>query len=317
MNHWERPWVFWFLIPIFVLFFFYVRLGFHKHRNELFLSSEKNQGWGIIPFSAPYIQTLLRFLVPLLVLISLAGPGLRTEFLPDEKNGIDLMVALDVSGSMTRSTDFLPKNRLEVSKELIGDFIKRRKNDRLGLVIFGGAAYLQSPLTGDMDSLAEILSDVHEGSVTEQGTAVGDAIALSTLRLKKSKAKSRVILLLTDGVSNTGKIDIETAAEAATEFGVKIYSIGIGKEYGEMGILDVDFEALEKVSTQTGAKFYRATDPGQLEKVLEDIDSLERTFILSKPRVVMESKFENFLVPAMVLFGFDLILRALLWKYHL
>lgn len=317
MNYWERPWVFWFYIPLFLVIILFFRLRFHTHRNELLLSSEKKEGGGILPLFAPYMGAGLRFLVPILLIPALAGPGLRTEFLPDEKNGIDLMIALDVSGSMTRSTDFLPKNRLEVSKEMISDFIKRRKNDRLGLVIFGGAAYLQSPLTGDMESLSEILLDVHEGSVQEQGTAIGDALALSTLRLKKSRSKSRVILLLTDGVSNTGKIDIDTAAEAAEKFSIKIYSIGIGKEFGDLGISDVDFEGLEKISRQTGAKFYRATDPGQLEKVLEDIDALEKTYVLSKPRIFLESKFEVFLIPALLLFALDLLLRTYAWKYYI
>lgn len=317
MNYWERAWVFWIYVPLFISIFLFFRFRFHTHRNELLLSSEKKEGGGVLPLFAPYISTGLRFLVPILIIPALAGPGMRTEFLPDEKNGIDLMIALDVSGSMTRSTDFLPKNRLEVSKEMISDFIKRRKNDRLGLVIFGGAAYLQSPLTGDMESLAEVLLDVHEGSVQEQGTAIGDALALSTLRLKKSKAKSRVILLLTDGVSNTGKIDIDTAAEAAEKFNIKIYSIGIGKEFGDMGISDVDFEGLEKISIQTGAKFYRATDPGQLEKVLEDIDGLEKTYVLSKPKIFLESKFEIFLIPALLVFALDLLLRTFGWKYYI
>jgi Ca-activated chloride channel family protein len=237
--------------------------------------------------------------------------------LPDEKNGIDMMIAIDVSGSMSRSMDFLPKNRLEVSKELIAEFVRQRKNDRLGLVLFAGAAYLQSPLTGDMDSLSEIINDIHEASVPEQGTAIGDAILLSTYRLKKSTAKSRVLLLLTDGVSNTGKIDTDTAAEAAKEFKVKIYTIGIGKEFGDAGVMDVDFEGLEKISKLTGGLFYRATDPGQLESVLNDIDTLEKTFVTSKPRVVMESRFDLFLIPALFLFGLDLLFRALLWKYYI
>jgi Ca-activated chloride channel family protein len=258
----------------------------------------------------------LKFIVPDLIIIALAGPGNRTEFLPDEKNGIDMMIAMDVSGSMVRSSDFLPRNRLEVSKDLIGDFVKRRINDRLGLVLFAGAAYLQSPLTGDMDSLSEIINDVHEGSIVEQGTAIGDAILHSTYRLKKSRAKSRVILLLTDGVSNVGKIDTDTAAEAAKEFKVKIYTIGIGREFGESGLVDVDFEGLEKISKLTGGVFYRATDPDQLEKVLGDIDTLEKTFVTTKPKVVLESKFDIFLIIALFLFSIDILLRAFVWKFY-
>jgi Ca-activated chloride channel homolog len=318
MNHLERPYVLWLLVPLFVYFFFFVRQKLYFNRYELVLASENKEGSsGLLNLIAPFVHTILKGLVPALIVIALAGPGIKTEFLPDEKNGVDMMIAIDVSGSMSRSMDFLPKNRLEVSKELIAEFVKQRKNDRLGLVLFAGAAYLQSPLTGDRDSLSEIIQDIHEGSVPEQGTAIGDAILLSTYRLRKSNAKSRILLLLTDGVSNTGKIDTDTAAEAANEFKVKIYTIGIGKEYGEAGLVDVDFEGLEKISKLTGGLFYRATDPGQLESVLSDIDTLEKTYITSKPRVVMESRFDFFLIPALFLFGIDLLLRAFLWKYYL
>ncbi len=318
MNHLERPYVLWLLVPLFVYFFFFVRQKLYFNRYELVLASENKEGGGnFFSLIAPFVHTILKGLVPALIVIALAGPGIKTEFLPDEKNGVDMMIAIDVSGSMSRSMDFLPKNRLEVSKELIAEFVKQRKNDRLGLVLFAGAAYLQSPLTGDKDSLSEIIQDIHEGSVPEQGTAIGDAILLSTYRLRKSNAKSRILLLLTDGVSNTGKIDTDTAAEAANEFKVKIYTIGIGKEYGEAGLVDVDFEGLEKISKLTGGLFYRATDPGQLESVLSDIDTLEKTYITSKPRVVMESRFDFFLIPALFLFGIDLLLRAFFWKYYL
>lgn len=318
MNFLERPTVLYLFIPLILYLIFYIKKKYYNNRLELIISSERKDGSGILPIIAPFMITFFKFMVPALIIIALAGPGLRTEFLPDEKNGIDMMIAIDVSGSMTRSTDFLPKNRLEVSKELIGDFVKRRKNDRIGLVVFAGAAYLQAPLTGDMESLSEIIGDIHEGSVVDQGTAIGDAIVLSTYRLKKSKAKSRIILLITDGVSNSGKIDIDTSAEAAKEFNVKIYTIGIGKESMEaVGYMDVDFDALEKISKLTGAKFYRATDSGQLEKVLDDIDSLEKTYSMAKPRIVMESKFDLFLIPALLIFILDLITRTFLWKYYL
>ncbi len=317
MNHLERPYVLWLNIVILIYFIYYIKNKFHHHRYELVLASEKNTGGkSFLITLSPYFHAFLKFIVPILLIIALAGPGIRTEFLPDEKNGIDMMIAVDVSGSMVRSSDFLPRNRLEVSKDLIGDFVKRRVNDRLGLVLFAGAAYLQSPLTGDMDSLFEIIRDIHEGSIVEQGTAIGDAILLSTYRLKKSKAKSRVILLLTDGVSNVGKIDTDTAAEAAKEFKVKIYTIGIGREFGESGLVDVDFEGLEKISKLTGGIFYRATDPDQLEKVLSDIDTLERTFVSTKPKIVMESKFDIFLIIGLILFSMDLLLRAFVWKFY-
>lgn len=257
----------------------------------------------------------LRFFPIILIVFALAEPGSKTYLQPEDMSGIDMMIAIDVSGSMVRSNDFRPKNRLDISKDLIKNFIQKRINDRLGLVIFAGAAYLQSPLTGDKNSLTEIINEINESFVNEQGTAIGDAIILSTYRLKHSKAKSKVLLIITDGVSNTGKIDVSTAASTAKQFGVKIYTIGIGKELP--GAFQVDFESLDEISRRTGGLFYRATDPNEFAEVLNSIDKLEKDVLISKPDVVVESYFYYFLNLAMVLFALDLLVRTFYLRYYL
>ncbi|WP_291875313.1 VWA domain-containing protein [Leptospira sp.] len=141
-----------------------------------------------------------------------AGPGAKYNLMPDNTKGVDIMIALDISGSMVNSYDFLPKNRLSVSKDLLRAFIQKRIYDRIGIVVFAGAAYLQSPLSSDRTALDELIKETSNEDIEEQGTAIGDALVLSTYRLKNSEAKSKVIILLTDGVSNTGKLDPETAA---------------------------------------------------------------------------------------------------------
>ncbi|MCB1143616.1 MAG: VWA domain-containing protein [Leptospiraceae bacterium] len=319
MNTLERPEILLFLIPLFVYSIYYFKKKLYLNRQELLLSSQKKtSGFGFYDFWAPIFLASLRYLALVLIVVAAAGPGLKTDLRPDEKNGIDMMIALDVSGSMSRSTDFLPRNRLEVSKELISEFIKKRNTDRIGLVVFGGAAYLQAPLTGDMNSLLEIITDIHEASVGEQGTAIGDAIVLSTYRLRNSKAKSKVILLLTDGVSNAGRIDVKTASETAAEFNMKIYTVGIGKElFDAQNSMEVDFESLENISKLTGGVFYRATDSDQLQEVLNDVDRLEKTYMPTKPVVIIESAFEVFLIPAIFILILELLIKSFYLRHHI
>jgi len=313
MNHFERAYLLLGLPVLVVLAFVYYKLKIYQVKNSLSLA---NQNIQINIFQKIFIYfPLLKFFILGFLLLALAGPGQKSELLPDEKTGIDIMIALDVSGSMTESSDFLPSNRLEVSKNLIIEFIQQRVNDRFGLVVFAGAAYLQAPLTGDTESLKEIISDTGKHSVSEQGTAIGDAIILATYRLKKSKARSRIILLLTDGASNAGKLDPKTAAETAKEFDVKIYSIGIGRDLVDGA--DTDFGSLQEISSITGGKFYRALDSKQLESTLKDIDKLEKDRISAPPKIIVEAKYLYFFLFAFVLFLVDIILRTYYLKYYI
>lgn len=313
MNYFERPELLYSIPFLFLFAFFYYKFRFHENKIKLSIGNQReksgNQIWEICKKYFPF----LRFITVILLILSLAGPGAETSLLPDERNGVDIMIAIDVSGSMVRSNDFLPKNRLEVSKDLIKNFIQKRINDRMGLVVFAGAAYLQSPLTNDIDSLVEVVSEVNQSTVDEQGTAIGDSIILSTYRLKNSKARSKVMIVITDGVSNTGKIDPITAADTASQFKIKIYTIGIGKNM--QGDFETDFGSLQQIAEKTDGLFYRATDSNEFAEVLNSIDTLEKDNLNAKPKLFIEPYYMYFLVPAIFLFLFDLLVRSFYLRY--
>jgi Ca-activated chloride channel family protein len=241
-----------------------------------------------------WLTTLLLFALALLI-VALARPQLRKTISKVQSSGIDIMLALDVSGSMY-AEDFTiggeRANRLEVVKEVTQKFIEERPHDRIGIVCFAGRPYLVSPLTLDHDWLLENLERVKIGLV-EDGTAIGSAIASTANRLKDKEAKSRIVVLLTDGDNNAGKVPPLTAAEAAKALGIKVYTIGAGtKGFAPMPMQDafgrriyrnvqvnVDEETLKKVAEMTDAKFYRATDTKTLTQIFEQIDKLEKSTV--------------------------------------
>ncbi len=240
---------------------------------------------------------VLRMLAVSLVLIAIARPqaGARSEEVITE--GVDILLAVDVSSSM-KTEDFKPRNRLYVAKQVMAEFIRSRPHDRIGMVAFAARAITKCPLTIDHDILLALLEDVRIGSI-EDGTAIGTAIATSVNRLKDSKAKSRIIILLTDGVNNRGEIDPLTAAELAKTFGIKIYAVGAGREgyapypfedpvYGTVYqevLVEIDEETLEDIANLTEGRYFRATDEESLAKVYEEIDELEKTKIEQKEYV--------------------------------
>ncbi|TGL41336.1 VWA domain-containing protein BatA [Leptospira perdikensis] len=291
MDQFQRPYLLFFIIPLLLL-------GIYQWRkkplgNLLLIQSDRFQ----TPDQNIFLKIRVLFLklteglvyaAGIFLIIAAAGPGEKYKLTPDTTNGIDIMIALDISGSMVNSYDFLPKNRLTVSKELLREFIQKRLYDRIGIVLFAGAAYLQSPLSSDRYALDELIADTSDEDISEQGTAVGDALVLSTYRLKDSTAKSKIIILLTDGVSNTGKLDPETASYAAKVYGIKVYSIGIGKEQGQY---EINYESLETISESTNGKFFRAESPEVLQEVLNEINGLETVELPSKPMEIHETHF--------------------------
>ncbi|PJZ30342.1 VWA domain-containing protein BatA [Leptospira kmetyi] len=308
----EYPYALFLLAPVWIWTFVYYKNKMYLRRMEVRLPGRRE---GVLSKfeNLGIFLPLLRPIAISLIVVALAGPGKKTSFLPDEKEGIDIMIALDVSGSMSRSRDFLPETRLGVSKKLLRRFIEKRTNDRLGLVVFAGAAYLQAPLTGDRESLNEILGTIEEETVAEQGTAIGDAIILSTYRLRTSQARSRLIVLITDGVSNTGKIDPVTATDLAEHIGAKIYSIGIGKEDSSY---EINFEILQELSANTGGQFFRAEDPEEMRAVLASIDTLEKDPLQAPPKEVRETEYEIWLYRALAVLFLDLMLRSFFFRYY-
>ena len=268
-----------------------------------------------------WLTTLLLFALALFI-IALARPQMGKTISKVQASGIDIMLALDVSASMY-AEDFTiggeRANRLEVVKQVTQKFIEARPNDRIGITCFAGRPYLVSPLTLDHDWLLKNLERVKIGMV-EDGTAIGSAIASSANRLKDKDAKSRIVVLLTDGDNNAGKVTPATAAEAAKALGIKVYTIGAGtkgvarmpmqdpfgrKVYREVRV-NVDEETLKKVADLTSAKYYRATDTETLEQIFEQIDKLEKSTV-----ELTQYKQYRDLFPWLLASGFGLLVLQL------
>ncbi len=265
-----------------------------------------------------WLTTLTMLTLGLLV-VALARPQLGRSTAPVQASGVDIMLALDVSGSM-QALDFTldgqPANRLDVVKSVVAKFIEERPNDRIGIVAFAGAPYLVSPLTLDHDWLLQNLDRVQIGAV-EDGTAIGSALASCVNRLRDQPGKSKLVVLLTDGQNNAGKVNPATAAQAAQTLGVKAYTIGagvrgeapvpvtdaFGRRQLAMAKVDVDEETLQNIATETGAKFYRATDTDSLERIYAEIDRLEKTTQTLKRFQSQRELFAWSVVPALCVLG--------------
>jgi Ca-activated chloride channel homolog len=236
-----------------------------------------------------HIPMGLRLTAIALFIIALARPQSVSDKQNISTEGIDIVLELDISGSMM-AEDFNP-NRIEAAKQVASEFIDGRSNDRIGLVVFSAESFTQCPLTTDYPVLKNLLRDVKNGMIAD-GTAIGLAIANGVNRLKESKAKSKVTILLTDGVNNRGEIDPITAARIATTYGIRIYTVGVGAQgeapypvqtpFGirrQMVPVDLDEKVLTQVADMTGGKYYRATDNRKLKAIYKEIDQLERTKI--------------------------------------
>jgi Ca-activated chloride channel family protein len=262
---------------------------------------------------------LLPVLAGALLVIGMARPQLAHGTTQVTASGIDIMLGLDVSGSM-QALDFKigdkRVNRIEVVKSVVSKFIEERPDDRIGIVSFAGAPYLISPLTLDHDWLQQNLDRVSVGG-TDDGTAIGSAIAASVNRLRESPAKSKIVILLTDGMNNAGKLSPMAAAEAAKALGVKIYTIAVGvrgeapipvkDEVGNtqmvMAKVDVDEKTLQAVSALTGGSFYRAVDTDSLKNIYEQINRLEKTTRVAQHFESTQELYAWALFPAIALLG--------------
>jgi Ca-activated chloride channel family protein len=228
-------------------------------------------------------------LVIIALVVAIARPRSGARVSDDSSVGINIMLVLDLSSSML-AQDFRPRNRLEVAKERVKEFVAQRSADRIGLVAFAGEALTQVPLTTDHPLILQAIDNLQPGQL-EDGTAIGTAIATAANRLRTAPGRSRVMVLLTDGVSNRGSIDPRTAARAAGVFGVKIYSIGVGTEgmapvpvdrgvHGlryEMMPVEIDEALLAEISRATGGRYFRARDAEALRRIYDEINRLERT----------------------------------------
>lgn len=278
-----------------------------------------------------FIPQLLKLAGITLFIVALARPQRADTKVKRNVDGIDIMVVLDVSDSMLIE-DMEPINRLESSKKVIGDFVNRRVSDRIGLVIFSGESYTRVPLTLDYPLLLNNLSEVQTSRNIKLGTAIGVALANGVARLKDSKAKSRVVVLLTDGENNSGTIDPETALSIAKQEGIKIYTIGAGKDgQAQLPVYTVDLfgrkqkryqpihstvnvPLLTKMASETGGRFYRADDTDALEAVFKDINRLEKTKIDTSQFTRYAELFQNWLLWAVLLYAFGFLAEHIFWQ---
>lgn len=269
-----------------------------------------------------YVLIVLRSSAIALLVIALARPQYGNEQTKVKTEGIDIVLAVDVSGSML-AEDFeiggRRYNRLYVIKQVVKDFIQKRTSDRLGLVVFAGRAYTQCPMTLDYGMLLQFLEKVEIGMV-EDGTAIGSGLGSSVDRLKNTKAKSKVVILLTDGRNNAGEIDPFTAAEIAKTLGIKVYTIGAGTKglapfpaidlFGNTVMrqvkIDIDDDALREIAKITDGKYYRATDTESLKEIYRQIDKLEKTESEVTQYTEYSELFHYFLLPAFGLLLFEL-----------
>jgi Ca-activated chloride channel family protein len=240
--------------------------------------------------------------------------------------GVDILLAIDVSTSML-AIDFEPNNRLDAAKTVAAEFIRGREHDRMGLVAFAAISFVQCPLTLDREVLLGLLDEIRIGMV-EDGTAIGMAIVNCVNRLKESEAESKVAILLTDGVNNTGKIDPATAAEIARTIGIRFYTIGVGKEGEALFPIDdpifgrrlvrqkteIDEEVLRRIAASTGGRYFRATDTEALRRIFAEIGEMEKTVITSDTYVDYTDLFGWFLLPGAALLLAEGILAATLLR---
>jgi Ca-activated chloride channel family protein len=257
-------------------------------------------------------------------IVALARPRAGAHAVTSTSEGINIVIAFDISSSML-AQDFQPQNRLEVARERIKSFVNARNSDRIGIVAFSGEALTQVPLTTDYPVVQAALDNLQPGQL-EDGTAIGTAIATAANRLRDAPGRSKVMILLTDGVNNRGSIDPRTAAKAAAAFGIRIYGIGVGTEgmapvpvgrglFGlryEMQKVEIDDALLTDVATATGGRYFRARDPAALQRITEQIDALERTPVRTRTYVRYAELFRWPLSFMLVALAAELMLVA--WK---
>jgi Ca-activated chloride channel family protein len=310
------------LIPI---VFLYV---WKMQRSDASLQISSHQKLAQFPKSLKvklrHVPFIFRNLALVFIIIAIARPQASNSWRTENTEGIDIMMALDISGTMM--AEDLKPNRLEAAKSVASEFILSRPNDNIGLVIFSGESFTQCPLTSDHAVLVNLFKGVNYGLI-EDGTAIGLGLANAVSRIKESKAKSKVIILLTDGSNNRGDIAPITAAEIAKTFGIRVYAIGVGS-YGvvnipvptPMGIQyqqmqsEFDEKSLQSIAGMTGGKYFRATDNSKLRRIYQEIDQLEKTKINVREYSKKNEQFFLFSLFAFIFLILEVLLRNILLR---
>lgn len=310
------------LIPI---VFWYVK---EMHKSDASLQISSHQNLDKFPKSKRlrllHIPFVLRSLAVIFLVLALARPQSSNSWRTESTEGIDIIIALDISGSML-AEDFKP-NRLEASKSVATEFILSRPNDNIGLVIFAGESFTQCPLTTDHTVLVNLFNGIKYGMI-EDGTAIGLGLANAVYRLKDSSSKSKVVILLTDGSNNRGDIAPITAAEIAQTMQIRVYTIGVGS-YGKVNIpvqtpigmqyqlMDSDFDEkpLEQIAEMTGGKYFRATNNAKLRSIYQEIDQMEKTKIKVSEHRKKNEEFYLYAIVALLFLAGEILLRNIVLR---
>ena len=275
--------------------------------------------------------TALRWLILAILIVALAQPRLTKSETRVTASGVDIVVALDMSGSMA-SEDFEVGrerlSRLAMAKEVLKKFVEKRPNDRIGIVAFATQAYIASPLTLDHEFLLQNLARLELGTIDNNRTAIGSALSTAINRLRELKSKSKIVILMTDGQNNSGKVAPLTVAEAAQTLGVKVYTIGVGmrgmapmpqfwqgRKVGyQMQPVDIDEDTLQKIANMTGGKYYRADNSQKFQAIYTEIDKLERTEADVKKFAHHDELFAWVITPGLGLLLLEVLLRHTIWR---
>jgi Ca-activated chloride channel homolog len=314
----------WGLLIIPILIAWYTFRYWKEHSSLGYSTTQFLPKFGGFKTKLVHIPFVLRMLAIAGIVVSLARPQSSSSWQNVTTEGIDIILAIDISSSML-AQDFKP-NRLEAAKEVAVEFIKSRPSDRIGLVIYSGESFTQCPLTTDHDKLINLFQNIKNGMITD-GTAIGMGLANSVNRLKESDAKSKIVILLTDGENTAGSIPPITAAEIAATFGVKVYTVGVGTKgqapivvpdmFGrktvQMMDVNIDEESLQEIADLTNGSYFRATDNDKLKSIYSEIDLMEKTIV---EETQYEKKYEQFLPIALIAIGL-LFLEFLIRKVYL
>ena len=328
MTHlkFQNPEFLWLLVLIPVMAYFFYNTS-NKRKSFMKFSSITDFKPSLKSKLHPFLD-IMRLLSIFFIILSIARPQeVSNSIRSKSSSGIDIVIAVDISSSML-ARDLKP-NRLDALKNVASEFVKGRLNDRIGIVIYAGESYTKTPVTSDEKLILSSLQDIVFDGVIQDGTAIGMGLATSVNRLKDSKAKSKVIILFTDGVNNTGVIDPETASDLALNYGIKTYTIGLGTNgnalapvalnrdgsfrFG-MTKVEIDEELLMEIAEKTGGLYFRATDNKSLESIYKEIDKLEKTEIEEIRYSEKDEKYRFLIILALSLFTIEYLTRKLIYK---
>ena len=324
--HFASPYYLWLLALIVPMIAYYV---WRVRQGGAAIQISTVEGVLRAPKSVRYylrhLPFVLRTAAYALLVVALARPQGIEQNVRTSTEGIDIMLSIDVSGSML-ARDFKP-DRITAAKEVAASFISDRVGDRLGLVVFAGEAFTQSPLTTDQSTLQTLLARIRSGLI-EDGTAIGNGLATAINRLRESEAKSKVIILLTDGINNRGEIAPMTAAEIARAQGIRVYTIGVGTRgtapypavdmFGNMTFInqkvEIDEKTLTEIARLTGGRYFRATDKEKLQAIYDEINQLEKSKVEVTERITYHELFLGWVLAALALLTAELLLSNLVLK---